>query len=481
MEKIRKFFTIDKSLLSIEAADGTKLSLIQLAIPIFFEVTLRNLVNSANTWILSYSSETAAAAVATASQIQRLLMIFYTVISSGVTVIIAQYLGAGNRKRASEAATISVVFCFVMSLLIGLICSAFARPIMIMMNLEGELLEEAVKYFRIIASFNFTQTMITVYAAITRSYGKTRINFVIALMMNVLNAGLNAIVVFRPFETPFYGIEGVATTRIIAEAISLITNIILVNRAGIRFAWKSLLKPKFDLVWEIIKVGVPSGVGSMSYSISQTVSTAIMASTGMIALTTKSYVSSLVFFSYLISIALGQSSAVLIGQLVGKGEMDKAYRMEKQNVKLAVTANIIFSTCMWLASDLLLGTFHIENPEILELGKKVMFVDIFVEIGRAMNNVEENSLRASGDVLWQAVIAMTSCWAVSVFFSQVLGVWCGLGLIGCWMAFAMDEIGRGIAYMIRWESKRWMTKRLIKDEPAAAVESENTAETVEQN
>ena len=463
MGKIKDFFKIDKSLLSIESKDGIKLSLISLSIPILFETALRSLMNTVNTFLLSYHSETAAAAVATASQLQRLLMIFYTVVSSGVTVIIAQNLGAGNRKRAGEAATLSVVFCFLMSLIIGILGSIYAREVMIWMNLEGELLDEATKYFKIVSAFNFTQTMITVYAAITRSYGKTKINFVVALLMNAFNALFNWIVIFRPFETPFFGIEGVAQTRIIAEALALLINIILVARQKIEFAWKSILRPKFDLIVEIVKFGVPSGIGTISYSVSQTLTTRIMATTGAIALTTKSYVTSIVFFSHLISSAMGQASSVLIGQLVGKGEVEKAYRMGVQNVKIAVFCNIIFSAILWIFSDALLGTFNISNPEIFELGRTIMFIDIFVEIGRAMNNIEDNSLRASGDVIYQAVVAIVSCWVMSVGFCQILGVWAGLGLVGCWMAFALDECSRGIAYMVRWHSRKWQTKRIIKE------------------
>ncbi len=463
MGKIKDFFKIDKSLLSIESKDGIKLSLISLSIPILFETALRSLMNTVNTFLLSYHSETAAAAVATASQLQRLLMIFYTVVSSGVTVIIAQNLGAGNRKRAGEAATLSVVFCFLMSLIIGILGSVYAREVMIWMNLEGELLDEATKYFKIVSAFNFTQTMITVYAAITRSYGKTKINFVVALLMNAFNALFNWIVIFRPFETPFFGIEGVAQTRIIAEALALLINIILVARQKIEFAWKSILRPKFDLIVEIVKFGVPSGIGTISYSVSQTLTTRIMATTGAIALTTKSYVTSIVFFSHLISSAMGQASSVLIGQLVGKGEVEKAYRMGVQNVKIAVFCNIIFSAILWIFSDALLGTFNISNPEIFELGRVIMFIDIFVEIGRAMNNIEDNSLRASGDVIYQAVVAIVSCWVMSVGFCQILGVWAGLGLVGCWMAFALDECSRGIAYMVRWHSRKWQTKRIIKE------------------
>ena len=92
----------------------------------------------------------------------------------------------------------------------------------------------------------------------------------------------------------------------------------------------------------------------------------------------------------------------------------------------------------------------------------VMFADILVEIGRAFNNIEGGCLNGAGDMVFSMAISVPSCWLISILFSYILGVVCGLGLVGCWIAFAMDELARGMAQMMRWRSRKWMSKSLIR-------------------
>lgn len=95
------------------------------------------------------------------------------------------------------------------------------------------------------------------------------------------------------------------------------------------------------------------------------------------------------------------------------------------------------------------------------MGHTILFIDIFVEIFRGFNHIEENSLRGAGDVVFPMVVSMISCWIMSVFISYLLGVHFGFGLIGCWIAFGMDEAFRGINYFRRWKSRKWMQKRQV--------------------
>jgi Na+-driven multidrug efflux pump len=92
------------------------------------------------------------------------------------------------------------------------------------------------------------------------------------------------------------------------------------------------------------------------------------------------------------------------------------------------------------------------------MAKGIMLIDIFVEIGRGFNHIEGNSLRGAGDVVFPMMISVTSCWIMSILFSYILGIKFGLGLYGCWIAFAMDEIFRGTFFFLRWRSQKWTTK-----------------------
>ncbi|MBR3842592.1 MAG: MATE family efflux transporter [Christensenellaceae bacterium] len=465
MEKVKRFFSYDKSLTSYIAEDGKKITLFNLALPIFFESVLRTLMNTVNSMVLSRYSETAAGAIGTASTILMFMMMLFSMISTGVTVIIQQNLGAGNRERAGEAATLSVVFCGLMSLILGSLISGFSEELMGgLMSLQGQQLEEAVEYFKIVSTFNLFSTLMVVFAAITRSYGRTRVNFVVALLMNGFNALFGYLVVFRPIEIPLYGISGVATARVLAEVLALTINIICVARMKIGFSIKAILKPKWDLVKEIFKFGLPSGVGGFSYSISQMLSTAIIGSFGTLAVTTKAYLGSVTFYSALVSSSMGQATSILIGRNVGSNHMDKAYRLCLQSMKVAILCNVCFASVLCIFTRPIFQTLFAASDEVINLAQGIMAVDIFVEAGRAMNNVEDNALRSSGDVVYQMAIGLGSCWFLSVLFSYILGDLCGLGLYGCWIAFAMDECGRGLMYLARWLSKKWMSKRIIKDD-----------------
>ena len=460
--KIKDFFSYDRELASYVEENGHKVTLAALATPLFLELALRSMMNTVNTLILSRYTETAAGAIGTAGTLLNFLMLLFSMISTGVTVIIVQNLGAGNRKRAGEAATLSVVFCAVLSLVLGVAVSFFSAPLMGMMNLQGQQLEEAVEYFEVVCRCNVISTMITVLAAIARSYGKTRINFIIALLMNGFNALFCAIVVFRPFEVPLYGIHGVAVARILAECAALVVNILFIRRMEIGFTPRAILKPDLTLIGQIFRFGLPSGMGSISYSISTIITTALVGSLGTMVITTKTYVSTVAFYSTMLGNAIGQATSILIGRYVGRGDMDKAYRLGIQSMKVGVLCNVCFAGVMLALTGPLFRLFFNASEEVIRLAYSIMAIDIFVEAGRAMNNVEDNALRASGDVVFQASVAMGGCWAFSVLFSFIF-VKLGLGLYGVWIAFAMDECGRALIYLSRWLSKKWTTKRIIRD------------------
>ena len=155
-EKLKKLFTIDRSLTQFIDEDGKKTTLLNLMIPIFLESALRILMGTVNSVILSRFTPTAAGAIGTASIIINFMNSLFSMISAGVTVIIVQNLGAGHRKRAADAASLSVAICGIMSFVLGLVLSFMSRQLMNgLMNLAGDQLEEAVEYFSIVSRYTF--------------------------------------------------------------------------------------------------------------------------------------------------------------------------------------------------------------------------------------------------------------------------------------------------------------------------------------
>jgi Na+-driven multidrug efflux pump len=181
---------------------------------------------------------------------------------------------------------------------------------------------------------------------------------------------------------------------------------------------------------------------------------------GTTAMTTKIYLDNIFFYVYVVGLALGQSTALIISRLAGARKYTQAQKLNKQNLQITLLCNIVFSLVIYLAGRQLLGMFT-DDPAIISAGHQIMLFDIFVEIGRGFNHIENNSLRGAGDVFFPMMVSLASCWTVSILFSYLLGIVFGLGLTGCWIAFAMDELFRGITYYLRFKSGKWKAKTIV--------------------
>lgn len=449
----------DTKLGKVETPQGT-MTLSKVFLPFFLEMFLMNLMNTVNTFTLSFYSDEAVAAVGAAGQFMGMIVTFYTVISTGASIVISQNLGARRLKTASDAAfcalTVGAAFSFILSMLFSLA----ARPLMSLMNIEGAVLDYASSYFGLCIRFSFFQATVSIISAIFKSYGRPRISVCVSLGMNMINAFFNYLVVFRPIELPLHGVTGIACSYIISESCAVITMLVLLCRIplGLDFRHKNLRS--LLMIKKVLRIGIPGGVSSLSYSISQVVTTSIIALVGVSAVSAKIYVSNLVFYVYVLGMSLGLSTSLLISWLTGAGKYEQAYRLNLQNLRITLLLNASLSLLLFLFGKPLLGIFT-DDPEILAMGQGLLLIDIFVEIFRGFNHIEENSLRGSGDVVFPMAVSLISCWSMSVLFSYLLGVRLGLGLAGCWIAFAMDEAFRGINYFFRWRSRKWMQKTQV--------------------
>ena len=102
-----------------------------------------------------------------------------------------------------------------------------------------------------------------------------------------------------------------------------------------------------------------------------------------------------------------------------------------------------------------------DDTHIISLGQKVLFVCIFMEMGRTANLVVINSMRAAGDIKFPTYLGMASMWGVAVLFGYIFGIVLDMGLIGIWIGMAMDEILRGIIVFSRWLKGGWRNRSVV--------------------
>ena len=149
----------------------------------------------------------------------------------------------------------------------------------------------------------------------------------------------------------------------------------------------------------------------------------------------------------------------MMGRLVGAGDYDKTKRTYRQNFAIVLISNFTFSLLMLVFREPLYTIFD-KDPSHLALILPIFLLDILVELGKGTHQANLTSLNAVGDVAYCSLVSIISCWVCSVFMCYLFAIVFDLGLIGCWLAFIMDEWTRGILCFIRWKSGKWQLKKV---------------------
>lgn len=426
-----------------------------LAPAIFMERVLQSTVSIVNVAFLSRISDSVVSAVSISSQYIQVCQTIASAVATGTVVCINQAIGMHNHKRVERLSNVAIAANGVLGLLFGLFFILFADPFLSIMQISQESLTAAAAYMRLVGGAMVFQCLQVVMSNICRSKGMSQVPLMVNLSINAVNILGCAFVVYQPIELPFSPITGVAVANVISQIVGMFFALAMFLRSGLRINPK-LLKPfPWGDLRLALSIGIPSGITNVAYGSSQLVTTAIIALTGEVNVTAKVYVTNIVHYASLVGIACGTAAATLIGYRIGEGKYDEVLKIRSRATRIALISNITFSLLLVLVRKQLLG-FFTQDETILTIASTVMLVDVFVEIGRALNNSISGPLQATGDVLFQLVVNQGSAWLVSVGMSYVLGVWCGFGLYGVWIAFALDEATRGLILLYRWHSKRWM-------------------------
>lgn len=435
--------------------------LLFLSWPIFIELFLRVIIGNINVWMISHYSEPAVAAVSAANQLLNLSVFIYGFITVGTQIIIAQLIGAKRQKEIPTVINTALFASLAIGLLISLSFFCFADPLLQIMGLDHSLVEIGRSYLQIYGGSLFISSLIAVIVAIMRSHGYTQPALLIPMTASILAVIGNYFVLYSPFGLPNFGVTGLAVSSVFGNTIGLIIAIFLLKR-HVRFsvASCSLKKISQDYLKKILTYGMPSSGESLSYQGAQIVVTMIVASLGTSVLVAKSYVTAISQFVYLIANAIGQGNQIMIGRNVGAGEFDRAAKRGMRTTVIAVIATILICLLTFLFIEPIMGIFT-TNREVIEISRGVFLVEILLETVRAINIILVGSLNASGDVKYPLLCSLLVLWIISLPFSYTLAIPAHLGLIGVWIAYAIDEALRSLLMIKRWKSGVWQQKAVV--------------------
>jgi len=453
----------------VKASSSTQPTLLTIAWPIFVEQTLRILIGTVDTFMVSHVSDGAVAALGVANQFVVLALICFNFIGIGASVVITHHVGAGDIKGAQKIVTTAISVNTWIGLIVSLVAYFFAAPLLRLMQLPPDLMPYAQPFLALIGGSLFMEAMNGAIGASLRAHGYTKDTMVVTMIQNVVNIIGNCVLLFGLFGAPKMGVTGVALSGVFSRVVASVAMwIILERRLKLRLRARDLIALQFDRIKRILHIGLPAAGEHMSYWLSLMVITSFVARLGAESLAQMTYTQQVQRLVILFSISLGLGTEIVIGRMIGAGQFEAAYREVMKNLRtgfLIATGAIVVVA---IFAPQLLGLFS-HDPVIIAGGTLLLRLAIIYEPGRVFNIVIINSLRATGDARFPVQIAMFSEWFFGVPLAWFLCMKLHWGLPGVWVAMMTEEWLRGLIMYQRWTRRSWMKHALHSREQVSGA------------
>ena len=434
---------------------NTNRNLFFMSLPIFVELLLQLLVGNIDQMMVSRVSQQSVASIVNANQIMNLVIIVLSMASTAATVILSQYLGAEDKANSSRTCMVSILMITVVSLLSTLLVFAGYKPLYKALRVPEEIFDEASLYLLIVGACITVQGLYLIFSAIIRAFAMMKEVMIVSIVMNVMNIIGNAILINGWFGMPRLVAVGAAVSTDISKLVGLGLMILLfVKRTNVKLGLRFLKPFPVQIMKKLCLLAVPSGVESFSYNMSQMCILGIVNSFGTMVTVTKGYCSIFANLAYVYAMAIASATQIVLGYLIGAKKIDLIQKRVNATQKVALAACVGLAVLLFLGSNYIFLIFT-DDPEIIALGRRILFIEIFLEIGRAVNIVMTKCLIAVGDAVTPTVVGVSFQWGVAFVGAWVFGIIFGWGLEGVWVAMAIDECLRGLIFVVHFKKERW--------------------------
>ena len=440
------------------------LPMLKLTFPIAMEQFFRILVSSVDTMMLSSYSNDAVAAVGLVSQYSFFLTILFSVIGTGCSIVLAQYLGANKSEdELNHVAQAGAIMVFFMSIFMTALVILGTGWLLDRYTLDPTVRHYAWQYFIIFGGIScFFNAFSLLQGAILRSYGYTSEAMITSIVANLTNVLGNALSLYGWFGLPVLGVPGVAGASGLSMVVSCILfRVFIKRRKDVVFHMKGITKVPKEAFKLVLKVGVPTAGESLSYNVSQITIMAMISTLGTYAMSAQVYTMTILRFVFVAAIAIGQATQIKSGYFVGAKQNDIVYKKVFKYQLVATSISMAMIVLVNLVKKPVIGIFT-DIPEVYGFVSTLLIYSAYIEFGRSLNLIYIGALKGSGDVRFPVLYGIFSNWFFMVLGSYILGIKCGLGLVGFWLGIGTDETTRGFVMLWRWKSRRWQKHALVK-------------------
>ena len=468
----------------------TKKDIWALVWPLMIEQLLAITLGIADIIMVATLGESAVSGVSLVDSIFIFINQLFAALATGGAVVCSQYIGKGSPDMASKTAKQLLGTVFVSAVAVAVIGFVSMNGLLgaLFGNIEPAVMENARTYFFWMLIGLPSVAVYNACAALFRAQRNSRISMFTGFVINVLNIGGNAIMLYGLHS----GVEGVAIPTFIARTTAAVILLVLLYkpagavRAGVSrdaensvaagsassgssshalqiISIKGILRTKPDvyLIKKILQIGVPNGLENSMFQLGKILVITLVATFGTGAIAANAASNTISSFQVLPASSIGLALLTVVGQCMGAKRPDEAVYYTKRMMAAAYISMAVLNVPLLISARWLIG-FYGMSPETTDLGwRMLMCHGITGIVFWPASFTLPNALRAANDARYTMVVSLISMWTVRVGLSYVYANTFGLGAFGVWVAMSTDWVFRGLFFVIRFKSGKWKNRQLV--------------------
>ena len=424
--------------------------------PILFGTFFQQLYNTADAMIVGHfvGKQALAAVGGTTGTLINLLIGFFTGLASGATVIIAQFYGAKKADKVHWAVHTSIAFSIAAGIGLMIVGIVFSRPMLQVMQTPADVIDYAVLYIRIFFAGTIANLLYNMGAGILRAIGDSKRPLYYLIICCFANIGLDLL-----FVAVFHmGVAGAALATILSQFLSavLVLGALMRTKDMYRLEWKKL---RIDgiMLKRIIRIGLPAGMESAMYSISNVIVQAGVNTLGTDSVAAWAAYGKVDGLFWMMVSALGISATTFIGQNYGAKKVERVHQGVRVCMMLAVIMTLIMDGVLLVAGDFLMSMFT-SDAAVREIGSQLLHFMVPTFLTYIVIEIFSGALRGVGDAWMPMLIA-----GVGICSVRILWITFGLPhfptIIGAAFCYPLSWVLSTIAFIIYYCRLSKLSKR----------------------
>lgn len=430
----------------------------KLVVPIVIQNLLSAAVSSADVVMLNYVGQSSISAVSLAANYASVLFMVYYGLGTGATLLCAQYWGKKDLQAIRVVEGIALRF----SLMITLVFSGFAMVspelMMRLFTTDAELIRIGAGYLRIMSFTYLCWGFIEIYLAVLRSVGKVTIAMILNVLAFSLNILLNAVFIFGLFGAPRLGAAGVAIATATSRAVELIGCIIV----SLLFSKDLKLNPAYMLISnkpllkDFVQLSLPALANDLSWSVAFSMYSVILGHLGTDAVAANSLVVVARNFGTVLCFGTASAGGILLGNVMGEGDMGRAKEYASKLLKLTVITGAIGSVLILIATPFILHFASLSETAMHYL-KYMLLINTYYVMGAAVNTtLIAGVFRAGGDTRFGLICDTIDMWCYAVPLGFIAAFVFKLPVLVVYFLLCTDEFVKWPWVIKRYLSGKWL-------------------------